>query len=272
MIKVLVCLVSTCIGVHLNPFASKSTSEYEAKLGYVAVAKDILISTSSLYPHPVSPCSDACKSFIKVRPHETHCRHQRPPCSDWRAMGIQNIRMRWKVIAWIGAEKTLPHYSCISGRRQACIVDVRLQNDTSLSLQELKTGLRGDQVSSELFFSYVAGHLHRICGGFCRSDSKKQSANKQNRADTDKPSLGISVVTHFLRSAVHGPRRFVHSLLGDQVINLALAGFLFAALAGVGGGLILDNFDGKRRHVRLGWGLLSFSLPLFIACLLLGLP
>ena len=41
-------------------------------------------------------------------------------------------------------------------------------------------------------------------------------------------------------------------MLGDQVTNLALAEFFFAALAGIGRGLILDNFNRERQRVRLG--------------------
>ncbi|RAI56833.1 hypothetical protein DOO74_03060 [Rhodobacteraceae bacterium AsT-22] len=61
-------------------------------------------------------------------------------------------------------------------------------------------------------------------------------------------------------------------MLGSKVRYLSLAGFFFAALAGIGGGLILDYVDRNRKRQRLGWALLLAGLPLGAFCLLLSLP
>jgi hypothetical protein len=66
-------------------------------------------------------------------------------------------------------------------------------------------------------------------------------------------------------------RAFVHALLSKKVVYFPLIGFLFAALAGLGLGLILDNFDRKPKQHFLGWCLLIVCLPLWFAFTYLGL-
>jgi hypothetical protein len=60
--------------------------------------------------------------------------------------------------------------------------------------------------------------------------------------------------------------------LGSKVRYLPLAGFFFAALAGIGGGLILDNFNRERKWKRLGWLLLVCGLSAGFWAFFLGLP
>lgn len=81
-----------------------------------------------------------------------------------------------------------------------------------------------------------------------------------------------SVLGHPLGGVIHSLCGRVHALLGDGVVYLPLAGFFFAALAGIGGGLILDNFNRERKRKRLGWALFLLGLPAGALCLLLGLP
>ena len=137
-------------------------------------------------------------------------------------------------------------------------------------------GARRDVVKLNVRPSLSLADFSRHGDGVLRSSvslpSEKESCKKENCAYANKPSLNISVVTHFLRSIVNGSRGVVHSLLGDQVINLVLVGFGFAALSGLGGGLILDNVNRERNRKRLGWLLLLSCLPLFIVSFLLGLP
>jgi hypothetical protein len=51
-----------------------------------------------------------------------------------------------------------------------------------------------------------------------------------------------------------------------------LAGIGFMALAGLGLGLILENFDGYPKWRRVGWLLLTVGAVVGGLCLLLGLP
>ncbi|PKP79021.1 MAG: hypothetical protein CVT81_00740 [Alphaproteobacteria bacterium HGW-Alphaproteobacteria-3] len=60
--------------------------------------------------------------------------------------------------------------------------------------------------------------------------------------------------------------------MGVNVRYLPLAGFFFSALAGVGGGLILDNVNRQRNRKRLGWALLLGCLPLSGLSFFFGLP
>jgi hypothetical protein len=60
--------------------------------------------------------------------------------------------------------------------------------------------------------------------------------------------------------------------LGSEITYLPIAGFFFAALAGIGGGLIFDNVNRQRHRKRLGWALLIFGLIAGSFSLLLGLP
>lgn len=53
---------------------------------------------------------------------------------------------------------------------------------------------------------------------------------------------------------------------------LVLAGYGFAALAGIGGGLILDHVNTDKRRRIIGWVLLICSLPLSGISLVVGLP
>lgn len=110
-----------------------------------------------------------------------------------------------------------------------------------------------------------------------------ESRQQENRPYPHKPSLNADVfgllshevglfssdICHFLRGKIHFLRSRIHSLLGDEIIFLVLMGFGFAALAGIGLGMILDNFNTDR---RVGWLLLISGLPLFVMCFLLGMP
>lgn len=127
-------------------------------------------------------------------------------------------------------------------------------------------------VGASLISADFAGYVHRGLGRAVGHQRETQSYKEERGANANQPSLNVSIVTHFLCGIVHGPRSFVHSLLGDKVINLVLAGFGFAALAGFGGGLILDDFNRERNRIRLGWLFLLTCLPILVASVLLGLP
>ncbi len=59
-----------------------------------------------------------------------------------------------------------------------------------------------------------------------------------------------------------GARCRVHTLLGSKIIYLSLTSFGFAALAGLGGGIVFDNLNRERKWKRFGWWLLVLCLPL----------
>jgi hypothetical protein len=63
-----------------------------------------------------------------------------------------------------------------------------------------------------------------------------------------------------------------HLLFGEHIVYLPLAGFGFAALTGIGGGLILDNYNKDRKWRLLGWCLVLLCLPLASASMFFGLP
>lgn len=104
------------------------------------------------------------------------------------------------------------------------------------------------------------------------TDGEKESSKQQRRADPNKPSLQQGIGGHSLRGLVHRIRGFVHTALGREVVYLPLVGLLFAALAGIGGGLILDNFNPDRTKRIGGAILLCAGLPLWFVLILLGLP
>lgn len=106
-----------------------------------------------------------------------------------------------------------------------------------------------------------------VSGGFA---SQIQSAGQKGRAEDDKNCRPESVLGHPLGGVIHRLCRRVHPLLGGKVGFLAVAGFGLAALAGLGLGLILDNFNRERKWKRLGWALLLLCFPLGLLGLLPG--
>jgi F0F1-type ATP synthase assembly protein I len=60
-------------------------------------------------------------------------------------------------------------------------------------------------------------------------------------------------------------------LLSSKIVQFSLLSAFFAALAGLGLGLILDNFNRERPRRVVGWTLLGTGLPLFVAFTYLGL-
>jgi hypothetical protein len=137
---------------------------------------------------------------------------------------------------------------------------------------EMDRDIAERQVSSNLRLADFPGGFDRFLGRKVSLPRQMERCQQEYSAYPDEPSLYPSVIPHVLRCIIHVLRGFVHALLGSKVIYLALAGLGFAAIAGVGCGLILDNFNRERKRVRLGWLLLLICLPLFVANLLLSLP
>jgi hypothetical protein len=118
---------------------------------------------------------------------------------------------------------------------------------------------------------FVSLNSHGLGGGVSlsgepKSDAKHKGANRDQKCGVQR------IIPHILSSGINGLCGRVHALLGLQVRYLPLAGFFFSAIAGVGGGLILDNFNRERNRQRLGFVLLGGGLFLAFWCLFLGLP
>lgn len=120
-------------------------------------------------------------------------------------------------------------------------------------------------VESPLIYVRLLGSACRFDCGFVSLDHEEQRASNEERTYPRRYSLPLGIERHSLRG-------IIHTALGDKVIYLVLAAFGLAALAGIGLGLILDNFNTDRRIKRLGWCLLIFCAPLGAVTLLLGLP
>ncbi|MBB93074.1 MAG: hypothetical protein CML68_00495 [Rhodobacteraceae bacterium] len=67
-------------------------------------------------------------------------------------------------------------------------------------------------------------------------------------------------------------RSRVHTFLGDKVVFLALAGFIFAALSGLGGFIVFDDPNREPKRLLIGRVLLFGGTILAGFAFLLGLP
>jgi len=128
------------------------------------------------------------------------------------------------------------------------------------------------QVGPDLRLTDLPLDADRLDRSAVRLPSQKERHDQKGSTQRNKENRPPGVVSHPLSGVVHGLRSRVHALLGNQVFFLALGGFFFAALTGLGGGLILDNFNTNRRIKILGWTLLCLCLPLSGLGLFLGLP
>lgn len=108
-------------------------------------------------------------------------------------------------------------------------------------------------------------------GGTVCLPHQQKSHYKKNNANPRCGDYLTGVVSHSLSGFIHSLRGCVHSLLGAKVFYVSLASFFLAALAGIGGGLVLDNFNRERKWKRLGWCLFLLCLPLGAAARLLSL-
>ena len=127
-------------------------------------------------------------------------------------------------------------------------------------------------VRSHLPFPDIAVVFYSRLGGLVGLRSKVKRSEKQSGADRDKACGVQRVVPHVISRRLDILCSGVHTLLGDKVRFLPLGSLCFMALAGLGGGLILDNFNRDRKRQRWGWRLLCGGLLLRFGGLLLGLP
>lgn len=127
-------------------------------------------------------------------------------------------------------------------------------------------------VGAHLSFADPARFTNSRLGSLVSLAGQPQGGDQEHGADPNKDGRDQAVERHALGGVIHGLRSQVHALLGGQVVYLVLAGLGLAALAGLGGGLILDNVNTNKRRRSLGWLLLLAGLPLFGLCFFLGLP
>jgi hypothetical protein len=122
------------------------------------------------------------------------------------------------------------------------------------TLLDLGSG-RGNPISVRCC---VGGNGNRLVG----LGGEQKSVEEKPRTDRDQDSLVDGIISHLLS-------RFIHPLLRSKIVQFSLLGTLFAALAGLGGGLILDNFNRKPKRRVFGWCLLAVCLPLAVFSLAL---
>lgn len=161
-------------------------------------------------------------------------------------------------------------YPNVSGWRRARVD--KLRSDLCGIAIENEVASLSANISSYLPLTYVAGDINsglRSAIGLAR---KAESPNQQAGSYRDKNRGEKRVEGHVLGGLIHRLRSFVHALLGDKIIYLALAGFGFAALSGLSGFIVFDDLNRERNRQLIGRGLL-ISCPVLVAlCLLLGLP
>jgi hypothetical protein len=133
-------------------------------------------------------------------------------------------------------------------------------------------GRINNDISSYLPLSDITSDINGCLRSAVGLSSEPESDDQQSRAEGDESGRDQRVQSHTLGGFIHRLRGSVHALLGDKIVFLVLAGFGFAVLSGLGGGLILDNVHREGNRKRLGWLLLCCSFPLFALCFLLGLP
>ena len=169
-----------------------------------------------------------------------------------------------------GLEMKAPEYSHFRGRSFARVHKF-CDNPRFISVKYEGT-LPNADISSDLSFPQFAGVFDSLDRKIIGQHGENKSANEQRRTNPNRQCRPERMVSHSLSGFIHSLRGRVHSLLGDKVVFVVLAGFGFAALAGVGGGLVLDNVNRERNRILLGWLLLGFGPPLFALSFFLGLP
>ena len=129
------------------------------------------------------------------------------------------------------------------------------------------------QVGSNLRFANVPSHADSLLRGFVSFSDLHEIKYQKKRTDPDGDCGIQRIIPHVSGGLLYRLCGGVHALLGGKIRYLPLAGFFFAALAGISGGVILDNLNRERRRNVWGyWVLLLTSLPAGAFCLLLGLP
>jgi len=117
-------------------------------------------------------------------------------------------------------------------------------------------------------FIHPDGRFSSPRGCLIGLDREPKRQDKQKISTNDEPCGVLRVIPHVVGGILDRLCGVVHTFLGIKVLYLPF----FAALAGIGGALIFDNFNQERNRKRLGWFLLLISPLIGTACLVLGLP
>ena len=128
------------------------------------------------------------------------------------------------------------------------------------------------EVSANLSFADHPGNFDGAPSRAISLSGEGKRPNQETGAEADEDSRYQRVQSHSLRSFVHFLRSRVHTFLGDKVVFLALAGFIFAALSGLGGFIVFDDPNREPKRLLIGRVLLFGGTILAGFAFLLGLP
>ncbi len=200
----------------------------------------------------------------------------------------------WQILSWRDALKERVNHcteinkvkSGIRNDQHTCGTHIQRRRSTTVSewnsligcasnkkvLRKLKFPFIYRNISSDLCLPKLLCDFHRPVCGSVGLPRQQQGPKEQASTQKDQDCGVQRIVPHLSRGGFNRLCGGVHALLGDKVFYLPLAGFFFSALAGFGGFLAFDNFNGQRYRQRLGFILLFAGLGVGFLCLLLGLP
>lgn len=118
-------------------------------------------------------------------------------------------------------------------------------------------------VSSGLSHSDFTGNANCISGRLVGLPCQQKGEEKKGRTSNDQVSLILGPIGHFTG-------HLLHTFLDEKRVYFPLVGLFFAALAGIGGGLVLDYVDPQRWRRILGAVLFCLGLPLAFFITYLG--
>jgi len=128
------------------------------------------------------------------------------------------------------------------------------------------------QPRSDLRLADLPGDIDSSLSGLVGLTGKPKGNPQHDRSDTNEDCGIQRIVPHIPGGTLDRLCGSVHSFLGSKVTYLPIAGFIFCALAGLGGGLILDHVNRNRERRCLGWILLLSCTFAGFTCLFFGLP
>lgn len=156
-----------------------------------------------------------------------------------------------------------PH-SEVERRRLAGVCNPNL-NSWNFSLRHAcDSGIRESQVCAGLKCPNSISNLNSLHSCSISLSGEAESPDEQAGPDSDKDRIDRSDPQHPPSCGFNRIGRSLHSLLGFKVTLLQLLGYLFAALAGLGGFWVFDDANGNRK--RLGWLALLGGGTLSAAC------
>jgi hypothetical protein len=228
----------------------------EAKIGGVWIVKNVRIRNCSIYEYsPFAIGDEFLTGLIQRGRHDEifyGCTFS--AMQDGAGLGFWRLAGSWKGVSrrMLADGQGYTRYHVFGGSLARVVYPNNSPND-SVAPHFNISGTNAN-IRPHLPLADIARIQYRPAG-------EVQSSDQGNGAGEDQPSL-------ILREIGHSLRGFIHSLLGDEVIYLAMLGTLFAVPAGIGGGFILDHYNRKRR--KFGWVLLLICAPAGFLLVYLG--